>query len=1289
MDVRLLGPLEAWHFGASLDLGTPKQRALLAVLAIDRGTAVSIDRLVDGLWQGQPPASSAKSIQVYVSKLRKVLGVDRLLTRGEAYVLVLSPDETDVGRFERLVRQAELRSQEGDRSRASVMLRNALSEWRGPALVDFAYDDFAQAEIARLDELRLHATELGHELDVGLGQAAQVLPDLEASVAANPYREGLRSLLMIALYQVGRQADALSCYRQGRTLLAHELGLEPGPRLQALEHAILVHDAAVLGTSGAASEIPAAFSMQRKLISALHVALEPASAEPELGTVALARAEAIVAEEIARAGGRAEHLAGFGMAGIFGVPIAWQDHAARAIDAAIASLARLSAGEATGVEGRAGIESGEVIVDSDLEHPGVIGSAPAVAARVAYEAAPGEIAVGSRAAATAGDRFELGLGKSVRFGGGFITFRPVVARGQHATRRRGAFVGREAEVADIIGIFRGVAAARSPRLVAVVGEPGIGKTRLLEAVQLALGADPSPPTWLTGRCVAYGHAQTYAAAAEILRQLLDLSDSADQDGILERLAPRTILGLTLGFDVAAGLHPLTARDRLQLAWVEVVQERVRQGPLVLVIEDLHWAEGPLLELLDRLTESISGPLLVLATARPELLDRSNDWIEGRASHSAHWLEPLGPVASRGIAAEHLGGDAPAEVDRLVLDRAEGNPFFIEELLDGLLDRGAIERDARGWQLRPDRIDSRPPDSVQGSVAGRVDLLPARPKAVLQAAAVVGRSFPPAAVEALVGPCDAAIDVLVRRDFIQSDPTSSVESPRFRFKHAITRDVAYGGLPRARRAHLHASVADWLLADGGGRDEDAARLADHLSVAANPDDVQLAWPERGVELERITALALTWLERAADLAVSRHEVAAGTALFEQALRLSPVRDTEARLWRKLAAANVVRYDGPGFWTAMERALAVSDSDGDRADLYASLAEVTAIRRWMWREIPPSERLHGWIDRALEIAAEGTTARARALVARAWISPWGPGRTADIERAAELTRDIDDRPLRAHVAALEARNAIVGEEFAEARDGTARLLGLLEGIDNPDERAVIHQIGIPMLASCGQLVDAELLAVAFEALTRTLSAHHQLHAVASLLDLRVLRGDPQGVLDLVGLVRRRVTANRATACFNGPRALLICAAVAAGLGDDDLASSLEDQADSLGMVGYELDFSVPRARLAIARGQHTTARRELAGSLSDRLNPWLLPAVVPEYLDGLVAIEEHGRLETETVPYLNAGSVFEPFALRALGIARHDEAMLARAQRRFRELGLLWHSKALRRWPAGPGIVPGRG
>ena len=250
LEFRLLGPLEVLDGERPVALGAGQQRSLFAVLVLHANEVVSTDRLIDALWGQAPPPTAGKILQVYVSRLRKELGDGRLVTRAPGYVLQVDRSELDLARFEQLVGEAQ-RSNPGS---AAQMLRRALALWRGPALADLAYESFAQAEIARLDELRWAALEQRIDADLAAGRHAPLISELGALIAEHPLREHLRGQLMLALYRAGRQAEALAAYRQAQRELADELGLEPGEELKRLEQAILRQDPAL----DLAREAPAA-----------------------------------------------------------------------------------------------------------------------------------------------------------------------------------------------------------------------------------------------------------------------------------------------------------------------------------------------------------------------------------------------------------------------------------------------------------------------------------------------------------------------------------------------------------------------------------------------------------------------------------------------------------------------------------------------------------------------------------------------------------------------------------------------------------------------------------------------------------------------------------------------------------------------------------------------------------------------------------------------------------------------------------------------------------------------
>ena len=410
-----------------------------------------------------------------------------------------------------------------------------------------------------------------------------------------------------------------------------------------------------------------------------------------------------------------------------------------------------------------------------------------------------------------------------------------------------AFVGRDSELELLQAIYRHAVEQRGPHVVTLMGDAGVGKTTLVRELWQWLADQAPQPLQRTGRCLAYGHV-TYWALGEILREQLGILEDAEQDAARRRLGDREILGLALGLDVAGDAHPLAVRDLFQEAWVEFLSELAAETPTVVLVEDLHWAEDPLLDLLERVSRDVRGPLLVIGTARPELLDRRPAWGGGRRNASLVWLDALSPVESAAVLDELVPGVLSPETRSALVERAEGNPFFLEELLAAFVETGTVVEEL--------------PDSVQAILSARVDRLPSGDKAALQAASVIGRIFWTGPTLELVG--GEAVDwaVLEDRDFIRRRSGSSIRAEtEYAFKHALTREVVYASVPKARRAPLHAAFAAWLERTGGGRDEDAALLAHHYAQAASPEDADLAWTDDPDELERLRPRAVHWLRRA--------------------------------------------------------------------------------------------------------------------------------------------------------------------------------------------------------------------------------------------------------------------------------------------------------------------------------------------------------------------------------------------------------------------------------------------
>ena len=661
MEFRILGPLEVEDGGLLLPLRGRKQRALLALLLLSANEVVPDDRLLEDLWSEKPPKSGRAALRVRVSQLRKTLDSERpegggslLLARSPGYVLHAEPGSIDARRFERLFSEGSKVLQD-DPDAAAATLREALVLWRGPALADFAYEPFAQPEIARLEELRQAAVEARIEADLALGRHGELVGELEALVAGEPTRERLRGQLMLALYRSGRQADALTLYREGRSRLVEELGLEPGRALQELESAILRHDpaldpAAPRTRAAPVTETAAPALEERKLVTVLVADLAgttglAAADDPERTGLLLERVREAMRQEIDEAGGMVETVAGDALTAVFGAPVAQEDHAERALHAALAMRHRLDDLFGESLALRVGVDTGEVVVGRTPEGPSLAGGALTAAARLGQVAEPATILVGARTAATARSAFEFGPHGTVDVEGA-LACRPLV-RELALTRTKGvgglrsAFVGRDGELDLLQSLYRRTAEERTPRLVTVTGDAGVGKTRLVRELWDWLAAESPEPLRRTGRCLPYGRGTTYRPLADVLREHLGLLETESPDLVRRRLGRHEILGLTLGLDVSSDLHPLAAREELQAAWVDLLTELSVERPTVVLVEDLHWAQEPLLDLLERLLEDVRGPCLLVGTARPELAVKHPSWGRRRRA-STIWLEPLSP-----------------------------------------------------------------------------------------------------------------------------------------------------------------------------------------------------------------------------------------------------------------------------------------------------------------------------------------------------------------------------------------------------------------------------------------------------------------------------------------------------------------------------------------------------------------------------------------------------------------------------------------------------------------------
>ena len=832
MEFRILGPLEVLEGDRSLALGGSRQRALLAVLLLHANETLSTDALLDELWSERPPATAAKTVQVHVSRLRKALAVDGrigpIVTRDHGYRLEADPEQIDARRFERLVAEARGDLDAGEPRRAAATLEEARALWRGPPLADLAYEAFAQSETARLADLRVAATELHLEARLALGAHAEVVGELEALIAEHPYRERLRGQLMIALYRADRQAEALQAYQDARCALVDELGIEPGERLRELERAVLAQDPALaLPVAQPDRSPPAAPAAPRRatrrLVSVLVAGVAPD--DPEALHALLERFAAVVG----RHGGEAEGTTGDAIVGVFGLTELHEDDALRAARAAleIRDLAPV----------RVGLDAGEAFVAADARR--ATGEPFAAAAALQAAAADGEILAGARIADLLGASTELEGGPPVPSRGAELASSRLLRLRTEDRAPASAFVGRDGELAALRDAYRRAREEGALVAVTVTGPAGIGKSRLVRELLDHIGDDA---TIAIGRCLSYGEDVAYRPLAEIVRQLGGEEPAAGIAALLD--GDEALTGSVLR---AVGLGDGAPVQADETFWaVRRLLERVAtRRPLVLAVDDVHWAEPTLLDLLDYVS-SFSGahPILVLCLGRPEFVEMRPGWFAPGSGRSVIALEPL----THGEALE-LVRDAPGAPG--IVRRAEGNPLFLEQLVAMGADEGAL------------------PSSIQAVLAARIERLDADERDVLERASVEGVRFH-------VGGSHAASHLasLARKGLIRADRS---RPDAFRFEHALIRDAAYLGVPKERRADLHEEAAA-----GAAEDETAGH---HLAEACR---LLRELGRDGPRERELAASASTRLESAGEATLRRGDAPAGARLLERAAALAPGR-----------------------------------------------------------------------------------------------------------------------------------------------------------------------------------------------------------------------------------------------------------------------------------------------------------------------------------------------------------------------------------------------------------------
>ena len=760
--------------------------------------------------------------------------------------------------------------------------------------------------------------------------------------------------------------------------------------------------------------------VERKLATVLFVDLVGstdliAGADPEVVRRRVGRFFDQVSHCVTTHGGTVEKFAGDAVMAAFGVPLQHEDDAERAVRAALATLERVGD---LGLDVRIGIEAGEVVAD-ETDSTFATGEAVNLAARLEQQAGTNEIVIGPYAARLVRDLFDLEPLEPLKLRG---WSEPIVANrvvcalemGRPMRSLSAPLIGRESELELLENTFARTVRDARATLVTLYGDAGVGKSRL--AREFVDGLERA--TVLRGRCLPYGEGVTYWSIAEMVKSSAGISDDDPLEQAYEKLrdtcedeAVADLLGLAVGVLEAVE----SERSQQEIAWAvrSWTEQLAGAQPLVLVFEDVHWAEEPLLEVIEHLAAWVrTAPVLLVCLARPELLDVRPGWGGGRLRSVTLELTALpdeeGATLVRELAAEV---DMPVDVEA-VLAKAEGNPLFVEETIRALAEQ------AEG---RPERI----PDTLQALIAARIDRLPPKSRRLVQRAAVMGRVFVRGALAHLspdVEDVDAVLDDLLFRDLVLKEERSAISGEQaFKFKHVLIREVAYAGLSKGSRADLHLLFAEWLKERAG--DELVEILAFHLDRAT-----RLLAELDGAASPELAEEAAAALSHAGRRALSRESFGSARKLLVRAVELAPT--LERRYFAARAAWRL--GDMTAVIVEMEEVAAAAEAAGEHKLQGRAL---TALAEAVLNQRADAVAARDLVDRAVEVLRDEDHPEIRfeafraATVVATWLSD-----DAAFDRYSMLALDAaragERKDQELQITAALAESYIYRLELAEA-------------------------------------------------------------------------------------------------------------------------------------------------------------------------------------------------------------------------------------------------------------------
>lgn len=945
--VSLLGPFSVSVGGLSTQAWPrPSARRLCQVVLTSPGRRISRDLACEELFPDLDPRAAARSVSKALSMARATLShlgaPAAALLEADLTHIWASPDaEVDAQAHEAALRAALSMAAGLERDR---LLTAALTESR-QLLSDEPYADWAQRPRERLDALRQEA-RLALARDRGRGAGR---PDPDAVMAAweacfehDPASEEAAGALVRAYLTAGRRQLAASVYGRCATAL-HELGLAVSPSLNELY--------ATAGFTAGPSLPPAQPEMspadqrrepapkldELRTVTVLHAEIaEPPGPAGKRGLEAVrelvSRCLATVIGEVEALGGTVTSVSGSGLQAVFGAPPAHEDDPERAVRAAFRAQSALlaAAGDRTPVL-RIAVETGPALLGpigggGKVEY-GAIGDAVTLAAALQAAAAPGSVLVGPVTRATTGHLFTWGASEQVTLTAGASPVtgtylgqpRPAAAARRLSRGGRGPLLGREPELATLAAAAREAARGHGS-IVMLVGEPGLGKTRLVQECRqrfLAWAGSGRPPLWLEGRCASYASTTPYGLYQQVLASWIGVAPEQPEAVVrpaLER-ALETAMGDTSLLPPLArmiGLAPGSALGRMSpetlqratfAALRSVLSTLVAGGPVVLALEDLHWADPTSLQLTRDLARLSAGRrLLLLITSRPEA-EAESSGLAAAGDVRRLVLKPLPADAERQLARSLVGEDAGDEVLDMVLANTDGNPLFLEERLSSLLESRALVRHQGQWRLR-DTGEPDVPPVLERLVRSRVDRLSPAAREVIGVASVLGTQFPQPLLATVLegsvlegrdaGSLDQAVKELLARDLLREAAGPSEVS--FRFRHGLIQEAVYEGLLQGERRQLHGRAAWALEANFAERPEGAALLGRHFAAAG--------------ETER----ALRYLEIAGDYATAAFANDEAVSSFRAALAIADEQPassdagTDAAIELRAKLANVLWRTG---------------------------------------------------------------------------------------------------------------------------------------------------------------------------------------------------------------------------------------------------------------------------------------------------------------------------------------------------------------------------------------------